>query len=180
MGIFFSRVLNILIGPKDKRILMLGLDASGKTTVLYKLHLGDTVHTIPTVGFNVEQVDYKNLHMTIWDVGGQTKIRQLWKHYYQNSDALIFIVDSNDRERIDEARDELHKVLSDELLFGIPVLVLANKQDLLNAVSCSEMTDMMGMHNLRRLWYVQACSATSGEGLYSGIDWLSTQLNVKN
>ena len=96
------------------------------------------MHTIPTVGFNVEQVDYKNLHMTIWDVGGQTKIRALWKHYFLNSNALIYLVDSNDIDRIDEARDELHRVLSDEILFGIPVLVLANKQDLIGALSCAD------------------------------------------
>jgi len=116
MGIYFSRIMSLLFSNKDKRILMLGLDASGKTTVLYKLHIGDTVTTIPTIGFNVEQVVYRNFNMTIWDVGGQTKLRSLWKHYFINSNALIYLVDSNDTDRIDEARDELHKVLSDDAL----------------------------------------------------------------
>ena len=73
---------------------MLGLDAAGKTTALYKLKMNEMVTTIPTIGFNVETLQHKNLEMTVWDVGGQDKIRQLWKHYYENTDALIFLVDS--------------------------------------------------------------------------------------
>ena len=173
-------MLKLLVGTKDRRILMLGLDASGKTTVLYKLQLGDTIHTIPTIGFNVEQVEYKNLQMTIWDVGGQSKIRPLWKHYYQNTDALVFLVDSNDIDRIDEARDELHNIIMDDELMSIPILILANKQDLEHSLSCTQITDKMGMNTLRtHPWYVQACCATSGEGLYEGIDWLSGILNKK-
>lgn len=67
--------------------------------------------TIPTIGFNVETVDYKNICFTVWDVGGQDKIRPLWRHYFQNTQGLIFVVDSNDRERIAEAQDELQKMV---------------------------------------------------------------------
>merc|ERR1711973_673870 len=103
MGLFQS-VLKGLFGKKEMRILMVGLDAAGKTTILYKLKLGEIVTTIPTIGFNVETVEYKNISFTVWDVGGQDKIRPLWRHYYQNTQGLIFVVDSNDRERIGEAR----------------------------------------------------------------------------
>merc|ERR1719508_34174 len=82
---------------------MVGLDAAGKTTILYKLKLGEIVTTIPTIGFNVETVEYKNISFTVWDVGGQDKIRPLWRHYFQNTQGLIFVVDSNDRERIGES-----------------------------------------------------------------------------
>ena len=82
---------------------------AGKTTILYKLKLGEIVTTIPTIGFNVETVEYKNISFTVWDVGGQDKIRPLWRHYYQNTQGLIFVVDSNDRDRVDNARDELHR-----------------------------------------------------------------------
>ena len=99
---------------KDMRILMVGLDAAGKTTILYKLKLGEVVTTIPTIGFNVETVDYKNISFTVWDVGGQDKIRNLWRHYYQNTQGLIFVVDSNDKARIEDARNELHKMLQEE------------------------------------------------------------------
>uniref|UniRef100_F1LGW5 ADP-ribosylation factor 1-like 2 n=1 Tax=Ascaris suum TaxID=6253 RepID=F1LGW5_ASCSU len=90
---------------------MVGLDAAGKTTILYKLKLGEIVTTIPTIGFNVETVEYKNISFTVWDVGGQDKIRPLWRHYFQNTQGLIFVVDSNDRERVEESREELHKML---------------------------------------------------------------------
>lgn len=92
--------------------LSVGLDAAGKTTILYKLKLGEIVTTIPTIGFNVETVEYKNICFTVWDVGGQDKIRPLWRHYFQNTQGLIFVVDSNDRERIVEAEKELQNMVS--------------------------------------------------------------------
>merc|ERR1719323_1523103 len=79
-------------GNKEYRILMVGLDASGKTTILYKLHLGEVINSVPTIGFNVETVEYKNITFTLWDVGGQDKIRPLWRHYYKGTDAIIFVV----------------------------------------------------------------------------------------
>merc|ERR1711943_136761 len=113
-----------LVGKKDCRILMFGLDAAGKTTILYKLKLGEVVCTIPTIGFNVETVQYKNVNFTVWDVGGQDKIRPLWRHYYTGCDGIIFVVDSNDRDRITEARDELHSVLSSDELRDACLVVL--------------------------------------------------------
>merc|ERR1712124_46382 len=104
MGLAFSLVWNQFIGKKDQRILMVGLDAAGKTTVLYKLKLGEVLTTIPTIGFNVETVEYKNIKFTVWDVGGQDKIRKLWRHYYQGTEGLIFVVDSSDRDRIERSR----------------------------------------------------------------------------
>ena len=112
MGLTISSIFGRLFGKKQMRILMVGLDAAGKTTILYKLKLGEIVTTIPTIGFNVETVEYKNISFTVWDVGGQDKIRPLWRHYFQNTQGLIFVVDSNDRERVDEAREELTKMAS--------------------------------------------------------------------
>uniref|UniRef100_A0A8C6P8M0 ADP ribosylation factor 5 n=1 Tax=Nothobranchius furzeri TaxID=105023 RepID=A0A8C6P8M0_NOTFU len=100
MGLTISSLFSKLFGKKQMRILMVGLDAAGKTTILYKLKLGEIVTTIPTIGFNVETVEYKNICFTVWDVGGQDKIRPLWRHYFQNTQGLIFVVDSNDRERV--------------------------------------------------------------------------------
>ncbi len=126
-----------------------GLDAAGKTTILYKLKLGEVVTTIPTIGFNVESVEYRNLNFTVWDVGGQDKIRPLWRHYFQNTQGLIFVVDSNDRDRIAEAAEELQKMLSEEDLANAAVLVFANKQDLPNAMPTTEVTDKLRLHTLR-------------------------------
>merc|ERR1711939_736844 len=103
-----------LIGKQEMRIVMVGLDAAGKTTVLYKFKLGEVVITIPTIGFNVETVEYKNLSFTVWDIGGQDKIRKLWRHYYQGTHGVIFVVDSTDRDRIEDAREELFRMLDDD------------------------------------------------------------------
>lgn len=176
MGAFASLFKN-LFGKKEMRILMVGLDAAGKTTILYKLKLGEIVTTIPTIGFNVETVEYKNISFTVWDVGGQDKIRPLWRHYFQNTQGLIFVVDSNDRERIGEAKEELSRMLNEDELREAILLLFANKQDLPNAMNAAEITDRLGLHNMRnRQWYIQATCATSGDGLYEGLDWLSTTL----
>merc|ERR1712006_346 len=186
MGVF-SKAFGKLVGKKDCRILIVGLDAAGKTTILYKLKLGEVVTTIPTIGFNVETVEYKNISFTVWDVGGQDKIRPLWRHYYQNTQGIIFVVDSNDRERVDDssgsdnsAKEELHRMLAEDELRDAVVLVFANKQDLPNAMSVNEVTEKLGLNQLRnRQWYIQSTCATTGDGLYEGLDWLSNTLNKK-
>ena len=171
-------MIKSLFGEIEARVLMVGLDAAGKTTILYKLKLGEIVTTIPTIGFNVETVEYKNLKFTVWDVGGQDKLRPLWRHYFSNPNGVIFVVDSNDKDRVAQARDELAKMLSEDELRDAVLLVYANKQDLPNAMSTAEVTDKLGLHSLRqRNWFIQGCCATSGEGLYEGLDWLAT--NVK-
>lgn len=159
---------------------MVGLDAAGKTTILYKLKLGEIVTTIPTIGFNVETVEYKNISFTVWDVGGQDKIRPLWRHYFQNTQGLIFVVDSNDRERIAESKEELAKMLQEDELKDAALLVFANKQDLPNALSVGELTDKLELSNLRsKPWHVESTCATQGTGLYEGLDWLSNELSKK-
>ncbi|URE25208.1 ARF [Musa troglodytarum] len=180
MGLTFAKLFSRLFAKKEMRILMVGLDAAGKTTILYKLKLGEIVTTIPTIGFNVETVEYKNISFTVWDVGGQDKIRPLWRHYFQNTQGLIFVVDSNDRDRVVEARDELHRMLNEDELRDAVLLVFANKQDLPNAMNAAEITDKLGLHSLRqRHWYIQSTCATSGEGLYEGLDWLSNNIASK-
>jgi len=180
MGLTFTKLFSRLFAKKEMRILMVGLDAAGKTTILYKLKLGEIVTTIPTIGFNVETVEYKNISFTVWDVGGQDKIRPLWKYYFQNTQGLIFVVDSNDRDRVVEARDELHRMLNEDELRDAVLLVFANKQDLPNAMNAAEITDKLGLHSLRqRHWYIQSTCATSGEGLYEGLEWLSNNIANK-
>jgi len=156
---------------------MVGLDAAGKTTILYKLKLGEIVTTIPTIGFNVETVEYKNISFTVWDVGGQDKIRPLWRHYFQNTQGLIFVIDSNDKDRISDGRDELMRMLAEDELRDAALLVFVNKQDLPNAMNAAVVTEKLGLTSLtNREWYVQATCATTGDGLYEGLDWLSNKL----
>ena len=178
MGSLFSSVWKKVLGQKkDVRLLMIGLDNAGKTTTLYKLKVNETVRTIPTIGFNVEPLDYKGLNINVWDVGGQDKIRVLWKHYYANSDGIIYVIDSNDCERIDESKEELQKVLTNEELDGLPLLIMSNKQDMKVSVSPHEIAKMIEMSNLRgRKWLVQGTSAISGQGLREGLDWMAGEL----
>ncbi|KAI8822187.1 ADP-ribosylation factor [Fimicolochytrium jonesii] len=180
MGLSISKLFQGLWAHKEMRILMVGLDAAGKTTILYKLKLGEIVTTIPTIGFNVETVEYKNISFTVWDVGGQDKIRPLWRHYFQNTQGIIFVIDSNDRDRIGEARDELQRMLNEDELRDAVLLVFANKQDLPQAMNPSEITDKLGLHALRqRQWFIQAACATTGDGLYEGLEWLSSSLKTR-
>merc|ERR1712124_156405 len=180
MGLTFTKLMSRLFSKQEMRILMVGLDAAGKTTILYKLKLGEIVTTIPTIGFNVETVEYKNISFTVWDVGGQDKIRPLWRHYFQNTQGLIFVVDSNDEARFEDAKQELSKMLGEDELRDAILLVFANKQDLPKAKTAAEITDKLGLHALKsRSWYIQACCATTGDGLYEGLDWLSAEMTKK-
>ena len=142
--------------------------------------LGENVTTIPTIGFNVETVQYRNVSFTVWDVGGQDRIRALWRHYYQGTDGLIFVVDSSDTSRFEEAAHELHSLLANEEMRNAKVLVFANRQDLPNSVSAAELAEKMNLRSLRHHeWYIQACSATIGAGVYEGLDWLANAVNNK-
>ena len=168
-----------LFDKREARILMLGLDAAGKTTILFKLKLGEVVQSIPTIGFNVETVEFKNCKFNVWDVGGQDKIRPMWKHYYQNAEGLIFVVDSSDRNRIDKAREELHKMLSEEDLKDAVLLVFANKQDL-GIMDVKEVIDRMDLASIKgRPWHCQGTSALTGQGLTEGLTWLHKKIQTK-
>ncbi|BHF64197.1 hypothetical protein SprV_0200719600 [Sparganum proliferum] len=188
MGLMFSRIFDRFFDKKEVRILMVGFDAAGKTTILHKLKLGEVATTISTIGFNVKTVEYKNLKFNVWDIGKENLCRLLWRHYFKDAQGkrsrfydvpgLVFVVDSNDRERIDEVREELHGMLNGDELRDAALLVFANKQDLPNAMQASEMAQRLGFSaHQGRQWHVQAACATSGAGLYEGLDWLSNTLS---
>jgi len=161
------------------RIMMQGLDAAGKTTLLYKLKLGEVVTTIPTIGFNVEEVAVNNLTLHCWDIGGRDKIRPLLRHYMNGCSAVILVVDANDRERLDEAletfvKDTL-KAFPDETS-EVPVLVMVNKQDIQGAVSCDEVRQKFMkkyLTEVRNLVMFHPCSAVTGDGLFEAFDELT-------
>ena len=176
IAVIKSAFQNIFNLKKDVRIVMLGLDGAGKTTILYRLKLNEIVVTIPTIGFNIESVTYKNLTFNIWDIGGQDKIRNLWKYYYTNTTALIYVVDASDRERLEEASDELWKILNEDEMKGRPLLVFANKQDLPNSLYAEELMNCLRLKNCKsRPWFIQSTCATNGEGIYEGMEWLSKE-----
>mmetsp|Transcript_29234 Transcript_29234/g.40387 ORF Transcript_29234/g.40387 Transcript_29234/m.40387 type:complete len:183 (-) Transcript_29234:141-689(-) len=176
MGLSIAKLFQDMFSTQmDVRILMVGLDAAGKTTILYKLKLGEVQNTVPTIGFNVEEVQYGSVTFNVWDCGGQEKIRKLWKHYYEGVRGVIFVIDSTDRDRVDEAKEEVFGLLNEPELKDAVFLILSNKKDLPKAMSTSELTERLGLLNLpkTRVWNVQNTCALDGEGLYEGLDWLT-------
>ncbi|KAH3761042.1 ADPribosylation factor subfamily protein [Pelomyxa schiedti] len=158
------------------RICINGLDAAGKTTFLYKLGLGEIVTTIPTIGFNVETVEHNNISWTVWDVGGEDKIRPLWRHYYLDTSAFIWVIDSYDSERLEEVEEQIFLAAAEPSLSGIPFLFFANKQDLPHAIPAPEIAKRLRLNNLplfsHPMWLCQACTAITADGIYEGLDWL--------
>ena len=175
MAAAFEDLMNSF-SDHPSNILMVGLDAAGKTTILYKLKLSENVATIPTIGFNVETVKpTKNVSFTVWDVGGQDKLRPLWRHYFSGAQGLVYVVDASDRTRFVEAKNELDWVLESDEMVGVPVVVMANKQDLPQAATPSDVAMRLGLDKLRnRKWHVQGTSALSGDGVYEAMKELST------
>lgn len=177
--ITFTKDNRVHIGPKiEMRVVTLGLDGAGKTSVLFKLKQNEFMTMLPTIGFNVETVEYKNLKFTIWDVGGQHKLRPLWKHYYLNTQAVVFVIDSSNHDRLAEAHSELAKLMSEKELKDASLLILANKQDIPGCATIEALTEQFALYKLccGRSWHIQACDAQSGTGLHDGLDWLSRQL----
>ena len=222
MGVLVSKLLGVIMGNKEVRVLILGLDNAGKTTILYKLQMGEVVTTVPTIGFNVETVQcavqccanfaapthrsaaaqicapsaalsrphrspppsrprrYKNLRFQVWDLGGQTSIRPYWRCYYQNTNAVIYVVDSADTERMGISKQELVTMLEEEELKDAALMVFANKQDLPNAATAEVIAEKLGLSALKnRQWQIFKTSALKGDGLYDGLDWLISTLRDK-
>ena len=165
---------------KDIQCLMIGIDDAGKTKILYKMKRDEVVETISTIGFNCETINHNDFECTIWDVGGNNRIRSLWKHYFGVNDAIIFVVDSSNSNRMDEARDELKKLLNVDELKDSPLLVFANKCDLQNAMSENEITNRLDLNSINdRPWSLQMSSALTGYGLKEGLEFICKQVKLK-
>ncbi|KAL7273762.1 Arf GTPase arl1 [Rhizina undulata] len=174
MGAFQS-MFSRLWSKKEVRILILGLDNAGKTTLLYRLKIGEVVTTVPTIGFNVESVTYKNLNFNVWDLGGQTSIRPYWRCYYANTAAVVFVVDATDHSRLQVASEELRAMLNEEELREASLLVFANKQDQPGVLCAAEISEALKLPSLKsRNWSIFGCSAVTGDGVNDGMDWLVT------
>eukprot|EP00249_Psilotum_nudum_P009638 c22060_g1_i1 orf=287-844(+) len=163
---------------KEMRILMVGLDNAGKTTVVKRINGEDTSTISPTLGFNIKTMLYKSYQLNIWDVGGQKTLRSYWRNYYEQTDGLVWVVDSSDLRRLDDCKEELHNLLKEERLFGASLLVLANKQDLRGALKPAEIAKVLNLELMdkSRHWQIIGCSAITGEGLLFGFDWLVSDI----
>ncbi len=161
---------------KEVRILILGLDNAGKTTILRKF-CGEPIETIePTLGFNIKTLEHKNYHLNVWDVGGQKTIRAYWRNYFEKTDGLIWVVDSADQVRLEICKRELCALLDQEKLAGASLLIFANKQDVRGALNADRIAEALGLREdtsfLNRHWFIRGCSAVTGEGLVEGMDWM--------
>lgn len=158
---------------KEMRLLILGLDNAGKTTIVKKFNGEDTSTISPTLGFNIKTLEYRGFKLNIWDIGGQKTIRSYWRNYFEQTDGLIWVVDSADRRRMLDCYQELQTLLQEERLAGASLLVFANKQDLQGALSPVEIREALELDNIQtRHWSIQGCSAFSGDGLVEGVDWI--------
>jgi len=157
----------------EVRLLLLGLDNAGKTSILKKLSDEEISQIMPTQGFNIKSLSQQGFKLNVWDIGGQRSIRPYWKNYYSGSDALVYVIDSSDKKRMTETGVELSSLLEESQLQGIPVLIFANKQDLVGASTPKDIAENMQLFNIRdRQWQIQGCSAKNNEGLKEGVEWL--------
>ncbi|KAG1753284.1 ADP-ribosylation factor family-domain-containing protein [Suillus lakei] len=158
---------------REMRILFLGLDNAGKTTILKKINGEDISSVSPTLGFNIKTFIHRKYTLNIWDVGGQRTLRPYWRNYFEQTDAIVWVVDSGDRMRMRDCREELHNLLLEDRLSGASLLVFANKQDIHGSMSDLEISEALDLPGIKsHNWKIWSCSAVTGLNLIQGLDWV--------
>uniref|UniRef100_G7PKK8 ADP-ribosylation factor-like protein 5A n=1 Tax=Macaca fascicularis TaxID=9541 RepID=G7PKK8_MACFA len=179
MGILFTRIWR-LFNHQEHKVIIVGLDNAGKTTILYQFSMNEVVHTSPTIGSNVEEIVINNTRFLMWDIGGQESLRSSWNTYYTNTEFVIVVVDSTDRERISVTREELYKMLAHEDLRKAGLLIFANKQDVKECMTVAEISQFLKLTSIKdHQWHIQACCALTGEGLCQGLEWMMSRLKIR-
>ncbi|KAG9103031.1 ADP-ribosylation factor-like protein 2 [Ceratobasidium sp. 370] len=162
---------------REMRILFLGLDNAGKTTILKRLKGQDVMSTSPTLGFEISTLTHGKYLLNIWDVGGQRTLRPYWRNYFEQTDVLVWVVDSGDRLRMNDCREELHALLQEQRLAGASLLVFANKQDITGSMTDEEIKRALDLPSIRsHRWRIQACSAYTGDNVHSGLEWAVSEV----
>ncbi len=182
MGGLFSSFVSLFKTKKELRLLMVGLDQAGKSTIVATMQIGKPVTSAikPTIGFDLEEISFQSMKLKVWDISGQEKFRELWKHYYEGSNGIIFVVDSTDRARLGEVRDEFQRVLMEQDLNYVRILVFVNKQDLPDAMKGKEVRTALGIGmEYEAKVHVQECSAKTNAGLVEGFTWLVNEIDTK-
>ena len=181
MGFILSKIIEFFTKNRNNfKIIILGMQNAGKTTILYRLSLGQMVKTTPTIGSNVEELTYNNVKFQAWDLGGQESTRSVWDVYYLNTDAVVYVIDSQDEEYFEESKAQFHKLIHNQTLKNAIILIFANKQDLPGAKDVNKLVQDYEFFKIKEhIWHIQPCSALKGEGLITGIKWLSEQLTFR-
>ena len=181
MGFILSKILDFFSRSRNNfKIIILGIQNAGKTTILYRLSIGQLIKTTPTIGSNVEEISYNNVKLQAWDLGGQESTRSVWNVYYVNTDAIIYVIDTHD-ENYDDSKAQFYKLLETDALKNAIILIYANKQDLPGAKNVSDIIQIYELDTIKdHIWHIQPCSAHTGEGLITGMKWLSDQLVFKS
>lgn len=182
MGLFDMIARAFDFSGQKARILVVGLDNSGKTTLINHLKpkkTNGTAEVTPTVGFQVEEFARNNIQFTIYDMSGQGRYRGLWESYYAEVQAVIFVIDSTDRLRMVVAKEELDQLLTHEDIkdSNIPLLFFANKNDCTQAMGHLEVSDMLDLNRIRQKpWQIKPSNAITGDGILEGIEWLCSSI----
>ncbi|CAB1341668.1 unnamed protein product [Coregonus sp. 'balchen'] len=162
MGLLFTKLMTVF-GDREHKVIIVGLDNAGKTTILYQFLTKEAVHTSPTIGSNVEEISVRKTRFLVWDIGGQESLRASWNSYYCNTEIVILVVDSTDRERLTLNKDELHRMLAHE--------------DMKDSMTVAEISQCLTLSSITaHSWHVQACCALTGEGLPASLDWMRSRV----
>mmetsp|Transcript_21570 Transcript_21570/g.29630 ORF Transcript_21570/g.29630 Transcript_21570/m.29630 type:complete len:214 (+) Transcript_21570:26-667(+) len=168
---------------KEYHLSMFGLDDSGKTTILYQMKYGSMVTTIPTIGINNERIVYRGRIFSITDVGGGPGLhgmRSRWPEYTENINGIIYVIDSCNRDRIEESKEELFGLLESVELNDQFLLCLANCKDKQSSMTTEEIEQKMELNHLKIPWKIQFCDAKCSEGLEEGLKWILEVLEFEN
>uniref|UniRef100_G3SNM8 ARF like GTPase 5B n=1 Tax=Loxodonta africana TaxID=9785 RepID=G3SNM8_LOXAF len=180
MGLIFAKLWSLFCNQVEHKVIIVGLDNAGKTTILYQFLMNEVVHTSPTIGSNVEEIVVKNTHFLMWDIGGQESLRSSWNTYYSNTEFIILVVDSIDRERLAITKEELYRMLAHEDLRKAAVLIFANKQDMKGCMTAAEISKYLTLSSIKdHPWHIQSCCALTGEGLCQGLEWMTSRIGVR-
>ncbi|XP_019603078.2 putative ADP-ribosylation factor-like protein 5C [Rhinolophus sinicus] len=175
MGQLIAKLMGVF-GKEEHKVIIVGLENAGKTTILYQFLMNEVVHTCPTIGSNVEEIVLRKTHFLMWDIGGQEALRSTWNTYYSNTEFIILVIDSTDRERLLTTREELYKMLAHEALRDASVLIFANKQDMKDSMTTVEISQFLTLSAIKdHPWHIQGCCALTGEGLPAGLQWMQSR-----
>mmetsp|Transcript_26897 Transcript_26897/g.86401 ORF Transcript_26897/g.86401 Transcript_26897/m.86401 type:complete len:183 (+) Transcript_26897:166-714(+) len=177
MGIFSRFFSSVGLGKEKVNVLVVGLDNSGKTTIIERLkpQKSQSMEVAPTVGFNVDEFSKGSVSFKTFDMSGAGRYRNLWEHYFKDAQAIIFVVDTSDKIRMCVAKDELDSMLGNQdLKSGIPILFFANKMDIPTSLSPVDTAQALKLDEIKdKPWQIVPSNALTGEGLDKGIEWLS-------